>query len=381
MKISFHSSIEEISKKEWDSLLNDINYPFLKHDFLQLLESTSCVGAKTGWIPLHVTISKGNSLLAGMPLYLKSHSQGEFVFDHSWANAFYQHGLDYYPKLVSSIPHTPASGPRLLIKDGENKKELFEMIKEGVKNIAAKNNISSWHILFPREEEVDFYDDSNLSIRKNAQFMWFNENFKNFEDYVNSFRARHRKNVRKERNKIIEQELIIETFSGENLNYDLLNKFYKFYLSTNIKRSGFSGYLTKQFFLNFPATLFKNLVIVFAKKKSNDEMVGGSLFFRDDQNLYGRYWGCIEEFDCLHFECCYYQGIDYCIKNKLKKFDPGVQGEHKIKRGFAPTETYSAHWIADERFSEAIEDFVTKEERHINYYLEDAKKLLPFKTS
>ena len=381
MKISFHSSIEEISKKEWDSLLNDINYPFLKHDFLQLLESTSCVGAKTGWIPLHVTISKGNSLLAGMPLYLKSHSQGEFVFDHSWANAFYQHGLDYYPKLVSSIPHTPASGPRLLIKDGENKKELFEMIKEGVKNIAAKNNISSWHILFPREEEVDFYDDSNLSIRKNAQFIWFNENFKNFEDYVNSFRARHRKNVRKERNKIIEQELIIETFSGENLNYDLLNKFYKFYLSTNIKRSGFSGYLTKQFFLNFPATLFKNLVIVFAKKKSNDEMVGGSLFFRDDQNLYGRYWGCIEEFDCLHFECCYYQGIDYCIKNKLKKFDPGVQGEHKIKRGFAPTETYSAHWIADERFSEAIEDFVTKEERHINYYLEDAKKLLPFKTS
>ena len=381
MKISFHSSIEEISKKEWDSLLNDINYPFLKHDFLQLLESTSCVGAKTGWIPLHVTISKGNSLLAGMPLYLKSHSQGEFVFDHSWANAFYQHGLDYYPKLVSSIPHTPASGPRLLIKDGENKKELFEMIKEGVKNIAAKNNISSWHILFPREEEVDFFDDSNLSIRKNAQFIWFNENFTSFEDYLNSFRARHRKNVRKERNKIIEQELIIETFSGENLNYDLLNKFYKFYLSTNIKRSGFSGYLTKQFFLNFPATLFKNLVIVFAKKKSNDEMVGGSLFFRDDQNLYGRYWGCIEEFDCLHFECCYYQGIDYCIKNKLKKFDPGVQGEHKIKRGFKPTETYSAHWIADERFSEAIEDFVTKEERHINYYLEDAKKLLPFKTS
>ena len=381
MKISFHSSIEEISKKEWDSLLNDINYPFLKHDFLQLLENTSCVGAKTGWIPLHVTISKGNSLLAGMPLYLKSHSQGEFVFDHSWANAFYQHGLDYYPKLVSSIPHTPASGPRLLIKDGENKKELFEMIKEGVKNIAAKNNISSWHILFPREEEVDFFDDSNLSIRKNAQFIWFNENFTSFEDYLNSFRARHRKNVRKERNKIIEQELIIETFSGENLNYDLLNKFYKFYLSTNIKRSGFSGYLTKQFFLNFPATLFKNLVIVFAKKKSNDEMVGGSLFFRDDQNLYGRYWGCIEEFDCLHFECCYYQGIDYCIKNKLKKFDPGVQGEHKIKRGFAPTETYSAHWIADERFSEAIEDFVTKEERHINYYLEDAKKLLPFKTS
>ena len=381
MKINFHSSIEEISKKEWDSLLNDINYPFLKHDFLQLLENTSCVGAKTGWIPLHVTVSKGNSLLAGMPLYLKSHSQGEFVFDHSWANAFYQHGLDYYPKLVSSIPHTPASGPRLLIKDGENKKELFEMIKEGVKNIAAKNNISSWHILFPKEEEVDFYDDSNLSIRKNAQFIWFNENFESFEDYINSFRARHRKNVRKERNKIIEQELIIETFSGENLNYDLLNKFYKFYLSTNIKRSGFSGYLTKQFFLNFPATLFKNLVIVFAKKKSNDEMVGGSLFFRDDQNLYGRYWGCIEEFDCLHFECCYYQGIDYCIKNKLKKFDPGVQGEHKIKRGFAPTETYSAHWIADERFSEAIEDFVTKEERHINYYLEDAKKLLPFKTS
>ena len=381
MKISFNSSIEEISKKEWDSLVNVVDYPFLKHDFLKLLENTSCVGAETGWIPLHISISRNDELIAAMPLYLKSHSQGEFVFDHSWANAFYQHGLDYYPKLVSSIPHTPASGPRFLLKDGENQKELFSLMKEGVKSIAKKNNISSWHILFPEEREINFYENSNLSIRKNAQFVWFNQNFKSFEDYLDSFRARHRKNVKKERSKIKKQDLIIETFSEEEINYDLLDKFYKFYLSTNIKRSGFSGYLTKQFFLNFPSNLFKNLVIVLAKKESNNEMVGGSLFFKDDKNLYGRYWGCIEEFDCLHFECCYYQGIEYCIKNKLKRFDPGVQGEHKIKRGFSPTETYSAHWIADDRFREAIDDFVVKEERHINLYLEDAKKLLPFKSS
>ena len=381
MKISFNSSIEEISKKEWDSLVNVVDYPFLKHDFLKLLENTSCVGAETGWIPLHISISRDDELIAAMPLYLKSHSQGEFVFDHSWANAFYQHGLDYYPKLVSSIPHTPASGPRFLLKDGENQKELFSLMKEGVKSIAKKNNISSWHILFPEEREINFYENSNLSIRKNAQFVWFNQNFKSFEDYLDSFRARHRKNVKKERSKIKKQDLIIETFSEEEINYDLLDKFYKFYLSTNIKRSGFSGYLTKQFFLNFPSNLFKNLVIVLAKKKSNNEMVGGSLFFKDDKNLYGRYWGCIDEFDCLHFECCYYQGIEYCIKNKLKRFDPGVQGEHKIKRGFSPTETYSAHWIADDRFREAIDDFVIKEERHINLYLEDAKKLLPFKSS
>lgn len=381
MKISFNSSIEEISKKEWDSLVNVVDYPFLKHDFLKLLENTSCVGAETGWIPLHISISRNDELIAAMPLYLKSHSQGEFVFDHSWANAFYQHGLDYYPKLVSSIPHTPASGPRFLLKDGENQKELFSLMKEGVKSIAKKNNISSWHILFPEEREINFYENSNLSIRKNAQFVWFNQNFKSFEDYLDSFRARHRKNVKKERSKIKKQDLIIETFSEEEINYDLLDKFYKFYLSTNIKRSGFSGYLTKQFFLNFPSNLFKNLVIVLAKKESNNEMVGGSLFFKDDKNLYGRYWGCIEEFDCLHFECCYYQGIEYCIKNKLKRFDPGVQGEHKIKRGFSPTETYSAHWIADDRFREAIDDFVVKEERHIDLYLEDAKKLLPFKSS
>ena len=381
MKISFNSSIEEISKKEWDSLVNVVDYPFLKHDFLKLLENTGCVGAETGWIPLHISISRDDELIAAMPLYLKSHSQGEFVFDHSWANAFYQHGLDYYPKLVSSIPHTPASGPRLLLKDGENQKELFSLMKEGVKSIAKKNNISSWHILFPEEREINFYENSNLSIRKNAQFVWFNQNFKSFEDYLDSIRARHRKNVKKERSKIKKQDLIIETFSEEEINYDLLDKFYKFYLSTNIKRSGFSGYLTKQFFLNFPSNLFKNLVIVLAKKKSNNEMVGGSLFFKDDKNLYGRYWGCIEEFDCLHFECCYYQGIEYCIKNKLKRFDPGVQGEHKIKRGFSPTETYSALWIADDRFREAIDDFVIKEERHINLYLEDAKKLLPFKSS
>lgn len=381
MKISFNSSIDEISKEAWDSLVKGIDYPFLKHDFLKLLENTSCVGAETGWIPLHISISRDNELIAAMPLYLKSHSQGEFVFDHSWANAFYQHGLDYYPKLVSSIPHTPASGPRFLLKDGENQNELFSLIKEGVKSVAKKNNISSWHILFPEEGEINFYENSNLSIRKNAQFVWFNQNFKNFEDYLKSFKARHRKNVKKERSKIKEQDLITETFSGEEINYDLLDKFYKFYLSTNIKRSGFSGYLTKQFFLNFPSNLFKNLVIVLAKKESNDEMVGGSLFFKDDKNLYGRYWGCLEEFNCLHFECCYYQGIEYCIKNKLERFDPGVQGEHKIKRGFSPTETYSAHWIADDRFREAIDDFVTKEERHINLYLEDAKKLLPFKSS
>ena len=380
MKISFHNSIEEISRESWDALIGDLNYPFLKHDFLKTLEITNCVGTNTGWIPIHITIERDKELIAAMPLYLKSHSQGEFVFDHSWANAFYQHGLDYYPKLVSSIPHTPASGPRFLLKDGEEKSVLFEKIKEGVKMISSKNNISSWHILFPEKDEINFYENSQLSIRKNAQFIWFNKNYKNFENYLENFRSRHRKNVLKERNKIKEQDLIIETLSGEDLDYEIMNKFYKFYLSTNIKRSGFSGYLTKQFFLNFPKTLFSNLVIVFAKKKLNNEMVGGSLFFRDKKNLYGRYWGCQEEYDCLHFECCYYQGIEYCIKNNLEKFDPGVQGEHKIKRGFSPTETFSAHWIADDRFREAIDDFVLREEKHINRYLEDAKRLLPFKT-
>tara|TARA_B110000858_G_C17793573_1_gene471183 strand:- start:1626 stop:2771 length:1146 start_codon:yes stop_codon:yes gene_type:complete len=380
LKIIFNKSISEIKKKDWDSLIPQSEYPFLKYDFLNLLESSNSVGQNSGWVPMHLTIEEKGNIIAAVPLYLKNHSQGEFVFDHAWADAFYQHGLDYYPKLVSSIPHTPASGPRILIKNGYKLKDLVPVIVEAIKSISKINNISSWHILFPDEVELDAYQESSLSVRKNAQFIWFNENYKDFDDYLDSFRARHRKNVKKEREKLSQQNLEINHFSGKELNQNLMDNFYNFYLSTNLKRSGHEGYLTENFFKQAINNLSENIVLMMATEKSSGKIVGGSFFFKDKENLYGRYWGCLKEFDCLHFECCYYQGIDYCIKNNLKKFDPGVQGEHKIKRGFKPTETFSAHWIADDRFRSAIDDFVIREESQIRKYVNEAKKYLPFKT-
>ena len=380
MKIIFNKSISEVDKNQWDDLVPENEYPFLKYEFLKLLELTGSTGVSSGWVPMHLTLEHEDNLIAGMPLYLKNNSQGEFVFDHSWADAFYHHGINYYPKLVSSIPYTPATGPRIILKDNYNIKDVLPIIIEGIKNISESNNISSWHVLFPNIDEIATYQEGGLSIRKNAQFIWFNEEYESFDNYLESFRARHRKNVKKEREKLSSQNLTVSHFSGSDLNEDLMNTFYNFYLSTNLKRSGHEGYLSKEFFLKAPSSIADNIVLMMASEKNSKNVVGGSLFFKDKENLYGRYWGCRQEFDCLHFECCYYQGIDFCIKNKLKRFDPGVQGEHKIKRGFKPVETYSAHWIADERFKTAIEDFVLREESQIKRYVEEAEKYLPFKS-
>ena len=379
-EIKFNNSISSIDKENWNKLIPDNDYPFLKYEFLELLEKTNCVGKNTGWHPAHISIEENSEILGAMPLYIKTDSSGEFVFDYSWANAFYQHGLDYYPKLVSSIPFTPATGPRILHQDKESADKIFSLILSGVKKLSEENNISSWHVLFPEEKDIGVFSEKSLSVRKNAQFIWFNENFNTFDDFVDTFRSRHRKNVKKEREKVLNQGIDIQTFSGTDLNQELMMQFYEFYLSTNLKRSGHFGYLTKEFFEGCLDTINENIVLVLAKDTKSDSLVGGSMFFKDKENLYGRYWGCSAEYDCLHFECCYYQGIEFAIKNKLNKFDPGVQGEHKIKRGFKPTITYSAHWISEPNFKDAIENFVNNEEQHINAYVKATSKYLPFKS-
>ena len=378
-EIKFHNSISSITKDSWNKLVPEDDYPFLKYEFLELLEKTNCVGKDTGWHPAHILIERNSIPIGAMPLYIKTDSSGEFVFDYSWANAFYQNGLDYYPKLVSSIPFTPASGPRILCDEGESPDKIFSLVLSGVKKLSEENNISSWHVLFPEESDLSIFKNKSLSIRKNAQFIWFNKNFSSFEEFLETFRSRHRKNVNKEREKIISQGIEIQTFSGSELNQNLMMSFYEFYLSTQLKRSGHLGYLTKEFFETCLDKIKENIVLVLARDKKLDALIGGSMFFKDNKNLYGRYWGCSEEYDCLHFECCYYQGIDFAIKNKLQRFDPGVQGEHKIKRGFKPTLTYSAHWISEPNFKNAIEDFVNKEEKHIGAYVKATSKYLPFK--
>ena len=376
MKIEFLDSIEKIDKEEWDRAINN-HYPFLKYEFLKALEITKCVSPEEGWTPLHLVVSEIDMILAIMPLYIKTDSQGEFVFDWSWADAFYRNGLDYYPKLVSSIPFTPASGPRLVVTDLTKTEEIIKIVSGALKQLAEENNFSSVHILLAEKDEINLYSSQDFSLRTSYSFHWFNKEYKNFGNFLEDMTSRQRKNIKKERSKICSQGIIMSKIKGSEITDEMLEIFYKFYQVTYLKR-GMRGYLNLDFFKYIVNEMPESILMVLAQNSSK-EYVAGALNFYDKEKLYGRYWGCLEEYDSLHFETCYYQGIEFCIEEKLDSFDPGVQGEHKIKRGFCPIETFSAHWIKDIRFKEAIDDFLSRERAHILEYNQDRKSRLPFR--
>ncbi len=376
MKISFLDSIEEINKKDWDEVVKN-KYPFLKYDFLKALETTKCVSAEQGWTPLHMVVSEDDKIIAVMPLYIKTDSQGEFIFDWSWADAYYRNGLEYYPKLVSSIPFTPASGPRILIAEEKRNPEIIKVVSDALKQIAEDNKFSSVHVLLAEKEEIESFSKEDFSLRTSYSFHWFNKGYKDFNQFLADMTSRQRKNIKKERIKISEQGISMVKIKGHDITLEMIETFYQFYQVTYLKR-GMRGYLNFDFFQRIIKLVPESILLVLAKNKEG-EYVAGALNFFDDRKLYGRYWGCLEEYDSLHFETCYYQGIEFCITQNLKSFDPGVQGEHKIKRGFCPIETYSAHWIKDIRFKEAIDDFLHREREHILEYNYDRRALLPFK--
>ena len=376
MKIEFLDTIERIDKNDWNKLVRK-KYPFLNYEFLKALEITKCVSPEEGWTPLHIVVSEKDIVLAIMPLYVKTDSQGEFIFDWSWADAYYRNGLEYYPKLVSSIPFTPASGPRLVIADERRSEEIIKAVSNALKKISEDNNFSSVHILLAEKKEIDLYSNEDFSLRTSYSFHWFNKEYKNFDNFLEDMTSRQRKNIKKERTKISQQGIKMKKISGHEITEDMLEIFYKFYQVTYLKR-GMRGYLNLEFFKKIVNKMPESILMVLAQN-SLGEYVAGALNFYDEEKLYGRYWGCLEEYDSLHFETCYYQGIEFCIKEKLKSFDPGVQGEHKIKRGFCPIETFSAHWIKDVRFKEAIDDFLSRERVHILEYNQDRKSRLPFK--
>ena len=376
MKIDFIDSIEKINKEDWDAVLNS-KYPFLKYEFLKALEVTNCASPEQGWTPFHLIASENERIMAIMPLYIKTDSQGEFIFDWSWADAYYRNGLNYYPKLVSSIPFTPASGPRILITDQTRSSEVIEKISRALKQITEESDFSSVHILLADKDEIKDFSQEDFSLRTSYSFHWFNNNYLSFENFLQDMTSRQRKNIKKERKKINDQGITLERILGRAITLEMLETFYKFYQVTYLKR-GMRGYLNFEFFNEIVASIPETIMLVLAKNNSG-EYVAGALNFFDDEKLYGRYWGCLQEYDSLHFETCYYQGIEFCIEEKLKSFDPGVQGEHKIKRGFCPIETFSLHWIKDSRFKEAIDDFLDREREHILEYNQDRRALLPFK--
>lgn len=381
LELKFVESIADIGKRGWNALAGTQN-PFTRYEFLWSLEKTGCTTNETGWAPHHAAVFSGEEgddsrqLVAVMPLYKKTNSYGEYVFDWSWASAYQNYGLNYYPKFVSAVPFTPSHGTRLFTSDAINKSEIAKLIFEGLKQAAESLAASSWHILFPAEEENELFNMIGIPARTACQFHWFNRGYKSFDDFLASLNSRKRKNIRRERQKVAERGTSFETISGEDITTEQWNTFYQFYQSTYMMR-GMQGYLSQDFFVEIAKQMPEQLFMIAAS--DGEKMIAAALFFRNSEKLFGRYWGSARDYQFLHFETCYYQGQEYCIQHQLKSFDSGAQGEHKIQRGFEPITTYSNHWIANEGFAQAIHNFLDEERSHIERYQEDASALLPFR--
>ncbi|MEM9774605.1 MAG: GNAT family N-acetyltransferase [Chloroflexota bacterium] len=376
----FLQSIEEIPPAEWNGLAGD-DYPFIQHEFLLALEKSGSASTESGWIPNHLVVrDQTNQLVAIAPAYLKDHSYGEYVFDWSWAHAYQQNRLPYYPKLLTAIPFTPCTGPRLVVDPAVDQTAVYTFVVSAMLNFCERRRLSSWHVLFPQEAlenpAVRPVLQHGLMERSGVQYHWYNQNFETFQDYLGAMKARKRNSIKKERKKVVDQGITFKHVTGSALTATQLEDFYVFYHATYMKR-GMYGYLNQDFFTRLADTMPDRLLIVFAQKDGAN--IAAALFFLGSDTIFGRYWGCLDEYDQLHFETCFYQGIDYAIANGLQHFDAGAQGEHKIQRGFKPIETTSWHWISHPGFADAIQNFLHQEQPDILSYIEDAQRYLPFK--
>lgn len=376
LSVSFHDRIAAVPAAAWNEVCGT-DHPFTRHEFLNALETSGAVSTATGWQPCHATVYRRGELVAAMPLYRKSHSWGEYVFDWNWAEAAGRAGIAWYPKLVGAIPFTPATGPRLCVAPGEAREPLVELLSGALRKRLAERDVSSLHILFPDALAAAEWAAAGLSVRHGAQYHWCNEGYADFPAFLAKFSSRKRKNVRRERERVAEQGLQLRIVSGDDITPALWRQFYRFYQMTYLRHSGHAGYLNEAFFQALGSTMGAHAVMVVAER--DGRLVAGALSLRDSSTLYGRYWGCLQEFDQLHFEACYYQGIEYCIREGLTRFDPGAQGEHKIQRGFTPVTTYSCHWIEHLRLRRAVDDFLVAERRHMADYLDAARTALPFR--
>lgn len=353
---------------EWNALAG--GQPFVRHEFLSALIDTGCASPRTGWLPQIVTLRSGGALTGAMPLFAKSHSYGEYVFDWAWAEAHERHGVDYYPKLVCAIPFTPVRGTRLLAKGETERSELLA----AALNIA--KGASSLHVLFPLEEEATFLGESGLLKRRAVQFHWRNEGYADFEAFLARMSHGRRKNIRQERRRVREAGVAFKWLEGRAIHKAHWEFFYQCYRQTYAMH-GSSPYLSLEFFLRVGSTLPEHSVMIVAQRDGRP--IAASLLFRDETSLYGRYWGSIEHVPLLHFDCCYYQAIEFAIARGMQRFEGGAQGEHKLFRGLLPVETASAHWLAHPAFSRAVEDFLQREGAGIGRYVNELCEHSPFK--
>ncbi|MFC3120378.1 GNAT family N-acetyltransferase [Agaribacter flavus] len=351
--------------------------PFSSLAFLHLLDTSNSTGKDSGWQAHHFCLYENETPVAFIPCYLKQHSYGEYVFDHAWANAYHQHGLAYYPKLLCAIPFTPVTTSKVLISDNTSLSEKAILNHWLENNESTFRQYSSLHALFLPAASTDEFSAQGFHERLNVQFVFYNNEYQSFDDFLQSLKSRKRKSIKKERQALYAQGVSIKRFCRDQVSAKLIDDFYTCYQATYLKRSGHKGYLTRAFFEGLRTHMSDNIMINAAYK--NDTLVGAALFFFDEQSLFGRYWGALEEVSGLHFECCYYQGIEFTIEQNIKIFNPGTQGEHKILRGFTPTLCRSMHKIEHPGFNEAVADFVARERPHMLEYLENTQSLLPFK--
>ena len=383
ISIKVVKSISELDREEWNSCaifysadgLDKIEDPFISYDFLDALEKSKSVGENTGWLPYHLAAIRKNKLIGAVPLYLKSNSQGEYIFDYNWAHAFERAGGRYYPKLQISVPFTPVTGRRLLVSKNAPSNTASLLLKSAIE-LCKKNKLSSLHTTFCNKQEFELGQKLGMLGRVSQQFHWLNNGYGNFGDFLNALSSRKRKNINKERLKANNFGGEIEILTGSEIKKDHWNYFWKFYQDTGIKKWG-TPYLTRQFFDQIHETMRSKILLILAKKEGN--YIAGALNFIGSDTLFGRYWGCIEDYPFLHFEVCYYRAIEFAIAHGLKKVEAGAQGEHKLARGYVPTETFSLHWIAEKGFSKAVEEYLISEKDAVERDIKILSHFTPFK--
>jgi predicted N-acyltransferase len=370
------SGIDAVRPEAWNALIGGGD-PFLRHEFLAALEHHGCVGPQSGWTPCHLVIEdRTGALRAALPLYRKMHSWGEFVFDFSWAQAYARSGLEYYPKLVATVPFTPAGGPRLLVSPGPDARDAKRELLAAAIELAREESVSSLHVLFAHEPEIAELSGAGLLLRRDCQFHWHNRGYGDFEHYLKGFTAEKRKKTRRERRRVQEAGIAFTTLHGGDLDERTWRVVYAFHADTFL-RHGHTPYLSLAFFRDVARTMPQSIVVQLASR--GRQPLAAAICFRGSDTLYGRYWGASEDQHSLHFEACYHQGIEYCIREGLSRFEPGTQGEHKVARGFEPVFTWSAHWIADPRFARAIGDFLQRESRAVAGYAEEIREHVPYR--
>jgi predicted N-acyltransferase len=368
------SSLSEIGQTAWDALVarqSGAN-PFLSYAFLHALHESGSAAPETGWQPQFIVLYDGEELAAALPLYVKGHSYGEYVFDWAWADAYQRNGLDYYPKLLSAIPFTPVTGPRLMAVDAAARAALIEVLWA----TQQASDVSSTHILFPPEEQVQQLLDAGYLLRSGVQFHWLNAGYASFDEFLATLEQKKRKNIRAERRKVAEAGVVMRRVRGVDATDADWRFFTRCYRHTYAEHFS-TPYLNLDFFRRIGREMPSNLLLVIAER--DGVPIASSLVVHDETTLYGRYWGALEHVPCLHFETAYYQPLEFCIEQGIQVFEGGAQGEHKMARGFLPTRTWSAHWLKHPSFSDAVEKFLERESGGIEEYIDELNERNPFK--